>query len=80
MYKPPVCECGKPLYLWEEYGYQYYTPIPQKGLESKRGIMKRGGFDGSLTRLRCDDCGKEYDYSKDSDGRFIRGLPWDQVW
>lgn len=78
-YIKPKCECGKDLVLWQEEIYHTYTPITNNGEFSQKGIQKFFDGDGAYERLRCPNCDKEYDYTKDDKGRIVRGDIWD-IW
>lgn len=76
MYKPPVCECGAPLYYWEEVMHEVITPITQNGFLSKRKVTDNQTESGAWPRLKCKECFQEYAYKEDDNGRIIRTAEW----
>ncbi len=72
-YQQPVCECGAKLIHWDEYAYEYHTPITKAGKLNTRRTNRICAGEGAYSRLLCTSCEKEYYYSKDSEGRYIRG-------
>lgn len=71
-YSKPVCECGEELYYVELVASEVDYKINKDGTKSKRALSKRL-FADTVTgdKLKCFDCGMQYDVTWDAKGRFV---------
>ena len=72
MYKRPICNCGEPLFIYDEEIFKLYQPITKKGFPSKRIIRVYDGSTGVIERLYCLKCHMNFWIDEDSEGRIIR--------
>lgn len=73
MYKIPICDCGEPLFIYDEEIIKVYQPVTKMGLPSKRKINDYDGSNNIYERLVCRECGNEFWMDEDSKGRIIKG-------
>ncbi len=72
MYIKPMCDCGEPLYIFNEEVIKIYQPVTKKGLPAKRTIKYNDGSSNVYERLVCRECGNEFWMDEDSKGRIIK--------
>lgn len=73
MYEKPMCDCGEPLFIYNEEVIKVYQPVTKMGLRSKRIINENDGSNSIYERLVCRKCGSEFWMDEDSKGRITKG-------
>ena len=74
-YKKPMCDCGAPLFHYEEDMHMITKFITSGGkLSSRRKLVVH--HDGAYPRLVCLECDAEYDVKHDEQKRIVRGTKW----
>ncbi len=71
--KKPMCDCGGELLIYTEEVHKLYWKINKDGKKSKRFIDRNDGDNNIYDRLRCSECGMEFWYDEDDEGRIIKG-------
>lgn len=72
--KKPICgRCGGELFIYTEEVHKLYRKINMDGKKSKRVTDINDGDNNIYDRLRCNDCGMEFWFDEDKDGRIIIG-------
>lgn len=71
LYKKPICECGRELFVQKSVSTEYYYEITSNGKQKKRQFDK---FESNIeTNLECKSCNELYYLIEDEMGRIIRG-------
>ncbi len=68
----PICDCGGELYIYTEELHKLYRKINRDGRPSKRAIDINDGSTGVEERLHCWNCGAEFWFDEDKNGRIIK--------
>ena len=71
-YNRPICNCGGELIIYSEEVHKLYRKINKDGKKSKRVIDTNDGDNNVYNRLRCEECGLEFWYDEDKNGRIIK--------
>lgn len=73
MYIKPMCNCGEPLYIYNEEVIKVFHPVTKIGFRSKRVTSENDGSNNVYERLVCRKCGNEFWMEEDNKGRIVKG-------